>query len=161
MRSQASRSGPKSKSLAGRRPGRDSAADRPERNEKDEQLVERSLGGDRPAFERLVRRHRRSLVNHLFRQVGREDHAADSEEAEALEARIQDVVGTWAREMEALGLSRDAIESIARLPALRGVYLRQAFYARTLSACGKDCYFGWMSVFSMTEARVMRLRVAQ
>jgi hypothetical protein len=34
----------------------------------------------------------------------REAHAAESEEAEALEARIQDVVGTWAREMEALGL---------------------------------------------------------
>ena len=34
----------------------------------------------------------------------RESCAPDSEEGEALEARIQDVVGTWAREMEALGL---------------------------------------------------------
>jgi acetyltransferase-like isoleucine patch superfamily enzyme len=45
-------------------------------------------------------------------------------------------------------------ESIARVPGLRGVYLRQAFYRRTLSRCGQDVYFGWMSVFSMPEARV-------
>jgi acetyltransferase-like isoleucine patch superfamily enzyme len=47
-----------------------------------------------------------------------------------------------------------ASESIARVPGLRGVLLRQAFYRRTLEACGQDVYFGWMSVFSMTEARV-------
>jgi acetyltransferase-like isoleucine patch superfamily enzyme len=45
-----------------------------------------------------------------------------------------------------------ASESIARVPGMRGVYLRQAFYRRTLQRCGQDCYFGWMSVFSMTEA---------
>ena len=47
-----------------------------------------------------------------------------------------------------------ASESIARVPGLRGVYLRQAFYRQTITACGDDCYFGWMSVFSMTEARL-------
>jgi len=47
-----------------------------------------------------------------------------------------------------------ASESIARIPGLRGVYSRQAFYHRTLSHCGADVYFGWMSVFSMTEASV-------
>ena len=45
-------------------------------------------------------------------------------------------------------------ESIARVPGLRGVYLRQAFYGRTLAHCGRDVYFGWQSVFSMSEARV-------
>jgi acetyltransferase-like isoleucine patch superfamily enzyme len=45
-------------------------------------------------------------------------------------------------------------ESIARIPGLRGVYARQAFYRRTLAHCGPDVYFGWMSVFSMHEARV-------
>jgi acetyltransferase-like isoleucine patch superfamily enzyme len=45
-------------------------------------------------------------------------------------------------------------ESIARIPGLRGVYSRQAFYRWTLERCGEDVYFGWMSVFSMTEARV-------
>lgn len=47
-----------------------------------------------------------------------------------------------------------ASESIARVPGLRGVYLRQAFYRSTLSRCGNDVYFGWNSVFSMTEAEV-------
>lgn len=43
----------------------------------DEQLVARARLGDRHAFEELVRRHRRPLVNHLFRQIGREDAAWD------------------------------------------------------------------------------------
>jgi acetyltransferase-like isoleucine patch superfamily enzyme len=47
-----------------------------------------------------------------------------------------------------------ASESIARVPGMRGVYMRQAFYRRTLASCGKDVYFGWQSVFSMTEATV-------
>lgn len=47
-----------------------------------------------------------------------------------------------------------ASESIARLPGMRGVYLRQAFYRASLTACGQDLYVGWNSVFSMTEARV-------
>jgi acetyltransferase-like isoleucine patch superfamily enzyme len=49
---------------------------------------------------------------------------------------------------------RYSSESIARIPGLRGVYQRQAFYRRTLSRCGHDVYFGWESVFSMTEATV-------
>jgi acetyltransferase-like isoleucine patch superfamily enzyme len=47
-----------------------------------------------------------------------------------------------------------ASESIAKVPGLRGVYLRQAFYTNTLMSCGKDAYFGWNSVFSMHEASV-------
>jgi acetyltransferase-like isoleucine patch superfamily enzyme len=47
-----------------------------------------------------------------------------------------------------------ASESIARVPGLRGAYLRQAFYRYTLDQCGQDVYFGWCSVFSMTAARV-------
>ncbi|HUE73646.1 MAG TPA: acyltransferase [Pirellulaceae bacterium] len=45
-------------------------------------------------------------------------------------------------------------ESIARIPGLRGVFARQAFYGRTLARCGQDVSFGWMSVFSMPEAEV-------
>jgi len=47
-----------------------------------------------------------------------------------------------------------ASESIARKSGIWGVYLRQAFYRRTLAYCGQDVYFGWLSVFSMPEARV-------
>lgn len=47
-----------------------------------------------------------------------------------------------------------AAESIAKVPGIRGVYLRQAFYRQVLSECGRDVYLGWNSVFSMTEARV-------
>lgn len=47
-----------------------------------------------------------------------------------------------------------ASESIARIPGIRGVFMRQAFYGRTLSHSGQDSYFGWMSVFSMTQARI-------
>lgn len=47
-----------------------------------------------------------------------------------------------------------ASESIARVPGTRGVYLRQAFYRKTLASCGHDVYFGWNSVFSMSEAEV-------
>lgn len=45
--------------------------------EPDEQLVRSALAGHRPAFEALVRRHRRALVSHLFRQTGRRDVAVD------------------------------------------------------------------------------------
>ena len=45
-------------------------------------------------------------------------------------------------------------ESIARVPGLRGVYLRQAFYRYVLASCGTDVYLGWNSVFSMKEAKV-------
>ena len=47
-----------------------------------------------------------------------------------------------------------ASESIARVSGIRGLFLRQAFYRATLSACGRDAYFGWLSVFSMPEASV-------
>ena len=47
-----------------------------------------------------------------------------------------------------------ASESIGRVPGLRGVYLRQAFYRRTLEQCGQDVHIGWSSVFSMPEARL-------
>jgi RNA polymerase sigma-70 factor (ECF subfamily) len=43
----------------------------------DEQLVAWALEGQRGAFETLVRRHRRALVNHLYRQVGRQETARD------------------------------------------------------------------------------------
>ena len=52
---------------------------------------------------------------------------------------------------EAFGASS---ESVARIPGRRGVYLRQAFYRQTLSSCGQDAYFGWLSAFSMPEAEV-------
>src|SRR5262245_40929139 len=47
-----------------------------------------------------------------------------------------------------------ASESIASVPGIGGLYLRQAFYRVTLAACGRDAYFGWLSVFSMPEASV-------
>ena len=47
-----------------------------------------------------------------------------------------------------------ASESIAKVPGMRGVFLRQSFYRRTLKQCGQDAYFGWNSVFSMPEATV-------
>jgi RNA polymerase sigma-70 factor (ECF subfamily) len=43
----------------------------------DEMLVERVLDGDRQAFEHLVRRHQRSLVNYLSRLTRMRDGAAD------------------------------------------------------------------------------------
>lgn len=43
----------------------------------DESLVARSLAGERRAFEELVRRHRRPLVNHLYRHVASEEAASD------------------------------------------------------------------------------------
>ena len=46
-----------------------------------------------------------------------------------------------------------ASESIARIPGLRGVYMRQAFYGFTLEACGEDVYFGWMTAFSKLRPR--------
>lgn len=47
-----------------------------------------------------------------------------------------------------------AAESVGRVPGLRGVYLRQAFYRRTLERCGQDVHIGWSTVFSMPEARL-------
>jgi RNA polymerase sigma-70 factor (ECF subfamily) len=43
----------------------------------DEQLVEAALNGDREAFQFLVRRHQRPLVNHIYRHTGQRDGAVD------------------------------------------------------------------------------------
>ncbi len=43
----------------------------------DEQLVQSALDGDRRAFEQLVRRHQRGLVNHIFRHIGQREGAVD------------------------------------------------------------------------------------
>lgn len=65
---------------------------------------------------------------------------------------------TFAYQLSRRTLGRRAFgassESIARVPGLRGVYLRQAFYRGALARCGQDVYFGWQSVFSMAEARI-------
>ncbi|MFT5391115.1 MAG: virginiamycin A acetyltransferase [Gammaproteobacteria bacterium] len=45
-------------------------------------------------------------------------------------------------------------ESISRIPGMRGNFLRQAFYRRTLASCGQDVSFGWLSTFSMHQASV-------
>jgi virginiamycin A acetyltransferase len=45
-----------------------------------------------------------------------------------------------------------ASESIARKSGRWGVFMRQAFYGKLLSSCGKDVYIGWGTVFSMREA---------
>ncbi|MCP3978951.1 MAG: sigma-70 family RNA polymerase sigma factor [bacterium] len=45
--------------------------------ESDEQLVRATIDGDRAAFETLVRRHQRALVNHITRHTGRRDGALD------------------------------------------------------------------------------------
>jgi RNA polymerase sigma-70 factor (ECF subfamily) len=43
----------------------------------DEQLVEAALQGRREAFQFLVQRHQRPLVNHLYRHTGQRDGAVD------------------------------------------------------------------------------------
>jgi RNA polymerase sigma-70 factor (ECF subfamily) len=43
----------------------------------DEALVEAALDGDRGAFERLVRRHQRPLVSHIYRLIGQREVALD------------------------------------------------------------------------------------
>ncbi len=45
--------------------------------ESDEALVDAALAGDRLAFESLVRRHQRALVNHIFRHTGQREGAVD------------------------------------------------------------------------------------
>ncbi len=47
-----------------------------------------------------------------------------------------------------------ASESIARVPGLRGVYCRRAFYRRVLAACGRDAYIGWQTTISKPQARL-------
>ena len=43
----------------------------------DETLVQASIEGNRESFEILVRRHRRGLVSHIYRQIGRREVALD------------------------------------------------------------------------------------
>ena len=43
----------------------------------DEQLVAAALRGERRAFEQLVRRHQRALVNHIHRHTGQREGALD------------------------------------------------------------------------------------
>jgi RNA polymerase sigma-70 factor (ECF subfamily) len=43
----------------------------------DEQLVESALAGERQAFEHLVRRHQRALVNHIYRHTNQREGAHD------------------------------------------------------------------------------------
>lgn len=56
---------------------RDAAPRVPEGARSDEALVEATLAGAPDAFETLVRRHRRGLVSHIFRQVGHREMALD------------------------------------------------------------------------------------
>lgn len=48
----------------------------------------------------------------------------------------------------------NASEGVGRVPGLRGLFLRQAFYRATLESCGRDVYFGWLCAFSTPAARV-------
>ncbi len=48
----------------------------------------------------------------------------------------------------------NASEGVGRIPGLRGLYSRQAFYRSTLESCGRDVYFGWLCAFSTPKARV-------
>jgi RNA polymerase sigma-70 factor, ECF subfamily len=58
-------------------PQRNATAARPAAGPSDEQLVARSVRGDRLAFEILIRRHQRPVVNYLYRQVGQKESARD------------------------------------------------------------------------------------
>lgn len=48
----------------------------------------------------------------------------------------------------------NASEGVGRVPGMRGLYMRQAFYRATLDACGRDVYFGWQCAFSTPSAQV-------
>ena len=52
-------------------------ASEPLSNAPDEQLVASAVDGNRKAFEILVRRHQRALVNHIYRHTGNRDGAVD------------------------------------------------------------------------------------
>lgn len=45
-------------------------------------------------------------------------------------------------------------ERIARKPGMMGLYIRQAFYKRTLPSVGQDVHFGFMSLLSKTQATI-------
>ena len=56
----------------------------------------------------------------------------------------------WGRDRSFLLTS----EHLAAIPGMLGVYLRQAFFQRTLARCGNDCYFGWLGTLSMPQAEL-------
>lgn len=60
------------------------------------------------------------------------------------------MTGLVGRDRAFLGAS----ESMSQFAGQSGVYARQAFYRATLAECGRDVYFGWLSTFSMPDARV-------
>ena len=45
-------------------------------------------------------------------------------------------------------------ESIARIPGVVGVYVRQVFYKRTCAQVGQDVFFGFMSILSNPDVRI-------
>lgn len=47
-----------------------------------------------------------------------------------------------------------ASERLSRLPGLWGLYVRAAFYGRTMAHVGRDVYFGYMSVLSKPETSI-------
>lgn len=47
-----------------------------------------------------------------------------------------------------------ASERLARVPGLWGLYVRAAFYRRTLARVGRDVHFGFMSLLSKPQARI-------
>ena len=49
---------------------------------------------------------------------------------------------------------RAASERLALRPGQLGVYVRQAFYRASLQHCGRDVYFGFMTVLSKPDARI-------
>jgi len=60
-----------------RGPGAERPAARKDRQETDEEVVVRVLGGDQTAFEVLVQRHHRPIYHYIYRMVGQADLAAD------------------------------------------------------------------------------------
>lgn len=59
----------------------------------DETLVERAVDSDRGAFETLVRRHQRAVVNHLYRLTGQRDEAYDL--AQEVFIKVYQSLGTF------------------------------------------------------------------
>lgn len=47
-----------------------------------------------------------------------------------------------------------ASERIAKRPGQLGIYMRQAFYRRTLASVGDDVFFGFMALFSKRGAKL-------
>lgn len=45
-------------------------------------------------------------------------------------------------------------ESAAKKPGLLGLYTRQAFYKRSLQACGRDVHFGYQTLLSKCDSSI-------